>query len=233
MRKWSVLFLFLLFVTSFCISEKMTYAVKKLEKKEPRSLYVQQGKSYKLSKILSDINDPDEDDTLKNCLKGKKVKWSVKKSQIKLTKKMVTVKKQGEFKLTGVTKKYKYVITLVSIPEKWPAVPEEITSASIMRNYDGKRVEVRDVKMVEYLCRLFNVADYRFDYQQTNWRTVGWTYRIYFYTADGALKRDFIMIGADVHEGRYWYKPSLDDIYYKVSEVYNNLLVEQNPASTW
>lgn len=231
MKKGILLLLFVA-VGSIFIAETAS-AAKKLEKKEPRPLYVQQGKSYKLSKILSDIKDPDEDDTLKNCLKGKKIKWSAKKSQIKQTKKTITVKKQGEFKLIGVTKNYKYVITLVSIPEKWPAIPEEITSANIMRNHDGKRVEVKDVKMVEYLYRLFNVADYRFDYQQTNWRTVGWTYRIYFYTADGVLKRDFIMIGADVHEGRYWYKPSSSDIYYKVSEVYNNLLAEQNPASTW
>lgn len=225
MRKLNILFLFVLLITGFLISEQTVSAAKKLEKKKTHSLYVQQGKSYKLSKILSDITAPYEDATLKSCLKGKKVKWSAKKSQIKLTKKTITVKKQGEFKLTGVTKKYKYVITLVSIPEKWPAVPEGITSARIMK--EGKMVEIKDMDTVEYLRKLFNSVDYRFDYKRTNRRTAGWDYAVYFYTADGTLERHFFTVGPYV-VGEYWYKLKNPlDIYQCVSEIYNRIMTEQ------
>ncbi len=223
MKKGILLFLFVA-VGSIFIAQTAS-AAKKLEKKEPHPLYVQQGKSYKLSKILSDIKDPDEDDTLKNCLKGKKVKWSVKKSQIKLTKKMVTVKKQGEFKLTGVTKKYKYVITLVSGPEKWPEIPEGITRISIMK--EGRTVEVKDVNTVNYLRDLFNSGDYRFNYDRTNWQTSGWEYAICFYAADGTLERKFNTAGPYVIQ-KYWYKLKNPlDIYQHVSEIYNRIMTEQ------
>ena len=82
MKKGSILILFLLLTVGFMLSNETVSKAKKLEKKEPRSLYVQQGKTYKLSKILSDIKDPDEGISLKKCLKGKTVKWSVNKNQI-------------------------------------------------------------------------------------------------------------------------------------------------------
>lgn len=82
MKKGSILILFLLLTLGFMLSNKTVSKAKKLEKKETRSLYVQQGKTYKLSKILSDIKDPDEGISLKKCLKGKTVKWSVNKKQI-------------------------------------------------------------------------------------------------------------------------------------------------------
>lgn len=223
MRKWSVLFL--LFIAGFLILGQDVSAAQKLEKREPHSLCVQQGKSYKLSKVLSDVKDPYEGVTLKSRLKGEKIKWSAKKSQIKLTKKTVKVKKQGEFKLTGVTKKYKYVITLVSIPEKWPEIPEGITSARIMNA--GRIVEITDMDTVRYLCELFNSADYRFDYKQTNWRTVGWDYAIYFYTTDGTLVRHIVPVGSYVVE-KYWYKMRNPvDIYQYVSELYNRVMAEK------
>lgn len=225
MKRQSIFLLFLLLGISFMISGKIASAAKKLEKKESRPLYVQQGKSYKLSKILSDIKDPDEDDTLKNCLKGKKVTWSAKKSQIKLTEKTITVKKQGEFKLTGATKNYKYVITLVSGPEKWPEIPEGITRVSIMK--EGRTVEVKDVNTVNYLRNLFNSGDYRFNYDRTNWQTSGWEYAICFYAADGTLERKFSTAGPYVM-GKYWYKRKNPlDIYQRVSEIYNRVMTEQ------
>lgn len=228
--KRKLVLLLLLLTTSFLLLDKPVSAAKKLEKKETHPLYVQQGKTYQLSKILSDITDPDEFDNLKNGLKGKKVKWSAKKSQIKLTKKTIKVKKQGEFKLTGVTKKAKYVITLVSVPEKWPAISEGVTHASIVNGNDGKMVEVKDVNMTQYLYKLLNAADYRFDYDHTNHRTVGWTYHIRFYSEDGKVERALTMASEEMLEGRKWFKPASADIHDKVSELYNRLMLEQGPA---
>lgn len=224
-KKYKALFWFVLVMISFCISGSTMSAAKKLEKKEPHPLYVQQGKTYKLSKLLSDISDPYEYATIKSSLKGKKVTWSAKRSQIKLTKKTVKVKKQGKFKLIGVTKKYKYVITLVAVPEKWPKIPEGVGSASIMK--EGKFVQIKDMDTVNYLCHLFNSADYRFDYKQTNWRTIGWDYAVYFYASDGKLERHFVTVSPYVVE-KYWYKMKNPiDIYQRVSEIYDRMIAEQ------
>lgn len=219
--------LLLLVAIGFIFTGETISAEKKVEKRE-YSLYVQQGKTYKLSKILSDIKDSDEDDTLKNCLKGKKVTWSVKKSQIKLTKNTIRVKKQGEFKLTGVTPKCKYILTLKSIPEKWPVIPKGVTSISIMK--EGITVEVKDVNAVKTLCDLFDSADYRFNYNRTNWSPDGIGYMICFYTADAKVERKFAVAGTNLLADQ-WYKPkNTVDVCQYVVELYNRLLVEQNPV---
>lgn len=220
--------LFFLFITVFLISGQDISAAKKLEKIETHKLYIEQEKTYKLSKILSDIKHPVEGNTLKHCLKGKKVKWSAKKSQIKLTKKTVKVKEQGEFKLTGETKKYRYVITLVAVPKRWPEVPEEITSISIMRR--GRTVLIRDMNEVRYFCDLLNSANYCFDYKRTNNRLVGWEYRICLYNEEGMLERSFTGNVVD----HYWYKPENPvDIYQYIVEKYEKLLIEQDPSMEW
>lgn len=226
MKKYSILFLLL--IMGFLVSGQEVSAAKRLERVKTHKLYIEQGKTYKLSKILSDIKDPLEGDTLKDCLKGKKVKWSAKKSQIKLTKKTIKGKKQGEFQLTGVTKKYKYVITLVSVARKWPEVPEEITSVSIMRR--GRTVVIRDMNEVRYFCNLLNSADYCFDYKCTNNRFIGWEYRICLYTEEGVLERSFTGNIID----HYWYKPENPvDVCQYIEAQYEKLLVEQDPPMEW
>lgn len=227
MKKGSILILFLLLTVGFTLSNETVSKAKKLEKKEPRTLYVQQGKIYKLSKILADMKDPDEGISLKKCLKGKTVKWSVNKKQIKLTKNTIKVKKKGEFKLTGRTKKYKYIITLKSVPEKWQAIPEGITSASIRKV--ETTVKVEDIDKVKYLCSLFNTADYRFDYNLTNWTPVGWSYWIILYNADGTVEREFIIGGESLSMGVRYRKKKNIDIYNYVTALYQSLLAGQTP----
>ena len=226
MKRTNLLIAVLFLAISFAISGQTVSAAKKTEKRESRALYVQQGKTYKISKILSDTYVLGEIDTLKNCLKGKKVKWSVNKKQIKLTKNTIKVKKQDEIKLTAQTKKYKYIITLKSVPEKWPAIPEGITRVSIRK--EETALELNDINTIKSLCSLFDSADYRFDYVDTNKRRlVGWSYWIKLYNADGKLERDFI-IGAETlsMEGLYKKKKNID-IYNFVTAIYQSLLTGQ------
>lgn len=212
-RRVMILLLFLCF--GFIVSNETISAAKKLEKKEPAALYVQKGKTYKLSKILSDIKDPTEDVSVKDFLKGKKVKWSVNKKQIKLTKNTIKVKKQGNFKLTGKTLKYKYVIVLKSVPERWSAIPKGITKISIMKN--GKTVEVDDSNKVNAFCNLLNSADYRFGDTYTL-VPPGWTYRIKLYYANGKEERSFV-VGYSLGGG--YYSKKWKEVENKISELYD------------
>lgn len=211
--------LLLLAVISFIFIADTASAAKKIEKRE-YSIYVQQGKTYKLSKILSELKDKEEDRTLQKTLKGKKVDWSAKKTQIKLTKKSVKVKKQGEFKLTGRAKTCKHIITLKSMPEKWPSIPEGIASASIMQY--GRTIEIKDPATVTELCNIFNSADYRFGDIYTL-VPPGWTYSIKLYDSAGKEKRSFT-IGYQLSGG--YYSKRWKEVEKYVGELYNKLLGE-------
>lgn len=228
MKKRNLLLLFLLLVVGFIVSDQTASAAKKLEKKEiSRPLYVQQGKTYKLSKILSELYDQDEGDSLKNCLKGKEMTILVKKSQINLTKNTVKVKKQGEYNVVIKTKKKMYTITLRSLPEKWPAIPDGITRAVIMR--DGNTVEVQDAATIQTLCNLFNSADYRFHYKDSNYTKCGWSYMIYLYTSDGKIERQFTISGdvALTMNGGYKCKNRSVETGKYVGELYTALRGQQ------
>lgn len=222
--KKQILLLLLLAVMSFIFIADTASAAKKVERRE-YFVYVQQGKTYKLSKILSELKDKEEDKTLQKTLKGKKVDWSAKKTQIKLTKKSVKVKKQGEFKLTGRTKTCKHIITLKSMPEKWSAIPEGIASASIMQY--GRMIEVKDPATVAELCNIFNSADYRFGDIYTL-VPPGWTYSIKLYDSAGKEKRSFT-IGYRLSGG--YYSKKWKEVEKYVGELYNKLLGEQNPGA--
>ncbi len=221
MKRIKILILSLLLTASFILLNQTVSAAKKLEKREPSALYVQQGKTYKLSKILTDIKDPEEGVSLKKCLKGKKVKWTVNKKQIKLTKKTIKVKKQGEFKLMGRTKKYKYVITLKSVPGKWPTIPEGITGVSIMKN--GRTIEVKDINTIKTFCGLFNSADYRFGNTYTL-VPPGWTYLIKLYDRNGKEERSF-SVGYCLSGG--YYSKNWKEVEKYISSLYDSLVKEQ------
>lgn len=216
----------------FIVSNQTVSAAENHHKLVSRSLYVQQGKTYRLSKILSELYDPDEGDTLKNCLKGKKT-YQAKKSQIKLTKNTLKVKKQGDYKLTVKTKKKKYTITLSSRAEKWPAIPEGITKVTLMR--EGKFVEVQDAATIQYLCSLFKSADYRFSYKESNLTKAGWSYSICLYTSDGKMERrftisdTFLTMGTTdfTLDGNYVRKNGAVNPKQYVAELYASLLGQQ------
>lgn len=220
MKKRKVLLLFLLMVVGYMVSDQIVSAAKELEKKE-YSLYVQQGKTYKLSEVLTNLWDVEADKTLQKSLRGKNVTWSAKKTQLKLTKNAVKVKKQGEYKLTGKTEKYKYIITLKAMPGKWPVIPEGITSASIMKN--GIIAEVKDANTVQYLCSLFNSADYRFKQIYTK-PLVGFTYIIKLYYANGMEERSFA-IGHSLAGG--YCSKKWKEVEKYIDELYVSLLSEQ------
>lgn len=155
------------------------------------------------------------------------MKWSANKKQVKLTKSSIKVKKKGDFKLTGRTKKYKYVITLKSVPEKWSEIPGGIASVSIRK--EETTVKVEDIDKVKYLCSLFNTADYRFDYNLTNWTPVGWSYWIILYNADGTVEREFIISGESLLMSVRYKKKKDIDIYNYVTALYQSLLAGKTP----
>lgn len=223
MKKRILLLLLAVIVMSSIFIAGTASATKKVEKRE-YLIYVQQGKSYKLSKILSELQDQEESKTLQKSLKGKKVDWSAKKAQIKLTKKNIRVKKQGEFKLTGRTKTCKHIITLKSMPEKWPAISKGITSASIMQY--GKTIEVKDPAVVTELCNVFNSADYRFGDIYTL-VSPGWTYSIKLYDSAGKEKRSFV-VGYRLSGG--YYSKKWKEVERYVGELYDSMMKEQNPS---
>lgn len=206
---------------------------KKLKNRKCSSLYVQQGKTYKLSKILSDVKDVEEGDSLKNCLEGKKVTWSANKKKVKLTKKKIKIKKKGKVKITGKTKKYKYVITLEAVPEKWPEIPAEIsritiTYAGYFKDNSPVTLEIKDTDRVQALCRLLNSADYRFDYYASNHNSGGWLYWFRLYYSDGRQERQFLG-GIIVTEGSLDFRQhnKAIDMHNYLKELCDALVKEQ------
>ncbi len=205
-------YLLVMFILTMSFTFGGMYVQAKTLETQKVSIYVQQGKKYSIKTILSNlVNEDTRYESIKDQIKNKKVKWTVKPNQIKLKKQNVTVKKVGTYKLTGKTKDTKYVISLITKAKKMDKVPDKATKFYIRKGFD-KGVECSDPNIVKALADVFTRSDYRFDLHNSNHFSEGWLYWIEFYSSDGKMIRRYRTCG------KYF---SYNSVMYKLNNKVN------------
>lgn len=216
-RLASAVLLVALLVTAFSVQKA---DARKIKTEKYQTVYVACGETYKITRIAKEKKGSDSGLTLAEDIKGKKITWSSSSKNLVVKNKTIRVKKPGNYRLIGKTKKKKFVLPVSATNKNRNKDYSQVSYVIIASGNTGGRVKVENIEEVRAICDKINQSKYTFDYKGSQSRYIGWTYSVNLYSADNVLI-DSVTTGADYDDNFYFVCKYPDILRVYVEQLYN------------